>query len=161
MLDTSFDVGVKFIETISNFKISNSYSVEINSLEDIKKQFISIDNYTVNETDKKLKVFNKVLETELIDNTDFINLKSFSDIDIIKINDPKIIKIWKLVKDSNSNIKISEIKRKLVDDEESEPEIIINKVETKEPVETKTESFEIIDMFSIEDTDDFDIYNLI
>ena len=151
----------KFIETISNFKISNSYSVEINSLEDIKKQFISIDNYTVNETDKKLKVFNKVLETELIDNTDFINLKSFSDIDIIKINDPKIIKIWKLVKDSNSNIKISEIKRKLVDDEESEPEIIINKVETKEPVETKTESFEIIDMFSIEDTDDFDIYNLI
>lgn len=150
----------KFIETISDFKITNNYSVEINSLEDIKKQFILTENYNVSETDKKLKVFNKVLETELIDNTDFINLKSFSDIDIIGITNPKIIKIWKLIKDSTNNIKISEIKRKL-DDEETEPEIIINKVEAKEPVEIKKESFEIIDMFSIEDSNDFDIYNLI
>lgn len=153
----------KFIEVVSNNKVNNVYDVEINNLEDIKKQFTTIDTNNPIETDKKLKVFNKVLETELIDNTDFINLKSFSDIDIIGIGDPIIIKVWKLVKDSNSNIKISDIKRKLKDDieEESNPEIIITKVEEKEPVELKQESFEIVDMFSIEDSDEFDIYNLI
>lgn len=152
----------KFIETVGNAEITNNYEIEIHNLEDIKNQFKTSEDSNINEPDKKLKVFNKVLETELIDNTAFINLKSFSDIDIIGVEDPKIIKIWKLVKDSNSNIKISDIKRKFNDDvEESETEVIINKIEIKDPVEVKRESFEIIDMFSIEDTEDFDIYNLI
>ena len=152
----------KYIDTIHSIDATSSEFhklCEINNLDDMKLQFFGTETIEP-EIDKETKLFLKALNLELIDDSIFTDIKTFSEIEdkVKTVTNENIVKIFNIIKNNPNIKKVSEVQR-LINSVEESSEVLVETIIEKAPVVEVVNK--PIDMFSIDDDDtDFDIFDL-